>query len=125
MRKPSHEMTNDPIVLKIVYELRVQGKTVVDLEEALGVQKGVVARWKYSNSKSYKKYINDIASFLNLTVKQLCEDAIGEIKKDVSASEMQIVGMYRQLGSEERKYILKAMESLIEISEYRESKKCG
>jgi hypothetical protein len=74
MRKTEKELTDSPVVLKILDELKIQRKTEKEMEVALKLSNGTFTRWKYMNGKSYMNHITEIASFLNVTEEYLLEN---------------------------------------------------
>jgi len=56
---------------KILDELVSQGKTQKELSNLLGLNKNTLTDWKNGKSHSYKKYINEIAKFLDVSVDSL------------------------------------------------------
>lgn len=122
MRKATHELTKDPVVLKIIHELRVQGKTSKELELAIGLRNGALTRWKYSDTKSYLKYIDVIADFLNMSTNELTNGTVESrkpLRQEITAAEMQVIELYRKVGYEERRYIQKILECFASINELR------
>lgn len=61
------------IVNKILLMLKEQGKTQQDLTDYLGIKKSVFSSWKSGKSRSYKKYIDQIADFLQTSPSDLME----------------------------------------------------
>ena len=123
MRKPTNELTKDPVMLKIINELRMQGKTGKDLEKALGLANGAFSKWKYTNIKSYMKYLELIADYLNVTTEYLQDIEEREEKTyDITAAEMRIVEIYRKLDFGERECLLKTIEYFSNSCELRKIK---
>ena len=56
---------------KIFYLLEEKGYQQKDLTDYLGINKGVSSQWKTGKSKSYTKYITEIAEFLGVKVGDL------------------------------------------------------
>lgn len=56
---------------KIIYQLKQQKKTQKDLTDHLGLTKNTFTNWKAGASESYKKYIGQIAEFLNVSTDYL------------------------------------------------------
>ncbi len=59
------------IINRISALLEEQNKSQKDLTDYLGVEKSVFSTWKKNKSKSYMKYINQIAEFFNVSVDYL------------------------------------------------------
>ena len=106
-----HELTNDIVVLKIMEELRLQGKTEKDLELAIGLTTGAFARWKYLNGKSYRKYIDQIADFLNVTKDFLLNETSNLVNiENVTVKELKLIQMYRKMSLKEQHCIFETAE---------------
>lgn len=75
------------ILNSIIEELKKQKKKQKDLTDYLGLSKNSFTEWKAERSKSYQKYLPQIAEFLNVSVDYLLS---GENKKspDTSPDEM-------------------------------------
>jgi transcriptional regulator with XRE-family HTH domain len=123
MKISKHELTNDPIVLRIIQELNMQGKTGKELEREVGISNGMLTKWKYQGSKSYMNYIGKIADFLNVTAEYL--QGIPEKQKsdmELNAVEVKLIRMFRKMGSGERKCMLQSAEYFANSSELRKYK---
>ena len=66
------------ILDSIIEELKKQKKKQKDLTDYLGLSKNSFTEWKAERSKSYQKYLPQIAEFLNVSVDYLLS---GENKK--------------------------------------------
>lgn len=51
--------------------LKEQGKTQKELTDYIGIEKSVFSDWKKGKSKSYKKYIAEIAEFFGVSTDSL------------------------------------------------------
>lgn len=69
---------------KISALLKEQKKTQKDLMDYLGLEKSTYTTWKSKkvNNKSYKKYIKEIAEFLNVSTDYLLCDTTDDIIED-------------------------------------------
>ena len=61
----------DPIIGRVVAELRAQKKSQLELAQHLGITQNVITDWKSGRIKSYTKYIHGIADFLGVSVEYL------------------------------------------------------
>lgn len=70
---------------KISFLLGKNNKNQKDLTDYLGIEKSVFTTWKNGKSKSYRKYISEIARFLNTSVEYLLNDngSNSEVLSDV------------------------------------------
>lgn len=128
MRIAKHEMTKDPVVLKIIHELRVQGKTSRELEQYLNLKNGAVSRWKYLDSKGYVKFIDHIAGYLGISVESLYENESAlscdrEQVQDITATEMRLVESYRKVNIKGRMFVEELLQNMAEMENYKISKR--
>ncbi len=63
---------------KIINLLEQKNKTQKELMDYLKLEKSVFTTWKNGKSKSYKKYLPQIAVFLNTTVEYLTDESLNE-----------------------------------------------
>lgn len=64
---------------KIIQLLDQRERSQKDLTDYLKLEKSVFSAWKSGKSKSYMKYLPQIASYLNTTVDYLIDDLSDEI----------------------------------------------
>jgi transcriptional regulator with XRE-family HTH domain len=111
MRKTEKEMTDNPIVLRILDELKIQRKTESEMEKALGLSNGTFTRWKYMNGKTYMNHISKIAKYLNVTEDYLLEEKEMPFNREtLSSTEIRLVMMYRKLDKKRRKCLMETAE---------------
>lgn len=115
MRKATRKLTDDPAVLRILEQLKLQGKTEREVEEGIGLASGAFTRWKYVDSKSYMTYIGRIADYLNLTAEYLLdtEDSLVE-RNSLSESEVRLIKMFRKIDTDKQNCLLKTVEYFLE-----------
>ena len=112
MRQTIHDLTNDETVLRIMELLKTKHRTEKDLTDALGLANGTFTRWKYRNSKSYYKYIDRIAEYLDVPSSYLKEGINEYITvADLTPAEVRLVSLYRKMD-------LKRKEILMQSAEY-------
>ena len=63
-------------ITKILFLLDTKDKTQKDLAEALNTREQTISDWKSGKTKSYMKYIGEIASFLGVSVDFLLNDDV-------------------------------------------------
>lgn len=121
MRKATRELTKDPIVLRILEELKLQGKTEREVEDGIGLKSGAFTRWKYMNSKSYMAYIGKIAEYLNLTTEYLLNTEKSVVNEDsMSDVEIRLIKMFRKMDSGKRSCLLTTAEYFLGNEEKNE-----
>lgn len=67
------------IIDKIIMLLEQKEKTQKELTDYLGLEKSSFSAWKSGKSKSFMKYLPQIANYLNTTVDYLIDDLSDEI----------------------------------------------
>ena len=108
MRPAINELTNDSVVLKIMELLKVQGKTEKDLTEYIGVANTTFTKWKYKGVKSYRKYVDKIAEYLEVTPGYLTEGVDDLINvSTMTTSELRLIQMYRRMSTDAKETLLR------------------
>lgn len=103
MRETVRTMTDDPVVLRIMDQLKIEGKTEKDLVKHLKMANGTFSSWKFANVKSYRKRIGEIASFLGVSSEYLLEGKDDYINKDtLTATEIKLLKAFRMMGNEQQ-----------------------
>lgn len=126
MRQATHQLTKDPVMLKILDELKRQNKTGEDLEQAIGVGNGAVSRWKYVNKKTYMNHIDKIASFLNVTTEYLQSIPEKEVEIDnLTETEKKMILEFRRMEAEERRSLIDTIAIYTNSSEWRRRIECN
>ena len=95
----------DPIIGRVVAELRAQKKSQLELAQHLGVTQNVITDWKSGRIKSYTKYIHGIADFLGVSVEYL-KGETDEKRKPPVNDEGRWSGAVKTLTSHEERVIL-------------------
>lgn len=67
MKKPSHIENENPVLSRITDLLIQKGISQKQLVEHLGLKKGTYTAWKANTAESYLKYIDEIATFLDVS----------------------------------------------------------
>lgn len=98
MRKTSHVKNEDPILERITDLLIIQKKDQQDLMEYLNKEKSGYTSWKLGRSKSYTKYLPQIAEFFGVSQRFLVDG--------VSNEEDELIMTYRELNTERKKRLL-------------------
>ena len=119
MREAVRKMTEDPTVLRIIDQLKMQGKTGKELEKHLGLSNGTFSAWKFGNVKSYKKRIDEIAKFLGVTKEYLLEGTVDHINREtITETEKKLIQMFRDMGNDQQKHYIKLGEYLTNLTRY-------
>ncbi len=123
MRVTTHTLTEDPVMLKILDELKRQKKTGKELEQAIGLGNGAVSRWKYIDKKSYVNYIDRIADFLGVTPEYLQSIPEKEVElENLTEVEKNLILSYRKMEPDERRCMLEVVNIFLNSSELRKKK---
>ena len=98
MGKPRHEMSEDPMPLRILEMLKQRNYTDTELVRHLGLSNGAVTKWKYRGSKSYLTHIGEIAAFIGVSPDYLLNGVDDEVNVDnLSAMEIGLLQMFRKI----------------------------
>lgn len=121
MREAVRKMTEDPSVLRIMDQLKLQGKTGKELEKHLGLSNGTFSAWKFANVKSYKKRIDEIAQFLGVTKEYLLEGTMDHIDwETITETEKKLIQMFRDMGNDQQKHYIQLGEYLTSLTRYEQ-----
>ncbi|MDY4029511.1 MAG: hypothetical protein SOY46_09690 [Butyrivibrio crossotus] len=121
MRKATRELTKDPIVLRILEQLKLQGKTEREVEQGIGLASGAFTRWKYMESKSYMTHIGKIAEYLNLTTEYLLDTENSMVKTDtMSDIEIRLIKMFRKMSSGKQNCLIMTAEYFLETEDKKD-----
>lgn len=70
---------------KVFELLNKKGLQQKDLTDYLGIDKGVASQWKSGKSKSYQKYLGQIAEFLGVRLSEIVDVNYDEQKNSTPA----------------------------------------
>ena len=114
MRVPKHQLSNDPILRRIIDAIKNSGKTEKSLIDHLQMVRGTFSSWRYKNVKSYMARINDIAEFLDVSPNYLLRGIDDEVNLEtLSEAEIQLVKKYRKADDKGKNYILMSADYVI------------
>lgn len=114
MANHTRQMTVDPVLQRIIDSLIKQNKTQKSLIDYLEMHPNTFNNWKYANSKSYYKHINEIAEFLNLTPGYLLKgNTISADIAGLSPTEKRIIDKIRTLTDEQQKSIADTLDLIL------------
>ena len=118
MRQSINELTNDNIVLKIMELLKIQGKTEKELTEYIGLANTTFTKWKYKGLKSYRKHLDKIAEFLEVTPQYLTEGVDDIINlSTMTTSELKLLQLYRKMGEDAKEILLKTARIFVDTEQ--------
>ena len=94
-RKPSHELTQDPVLNRILDLLKEKGRTEKDMTRHLGLSSTSFTGWKYRESKTFLKYVGPMSEYLNVSMNYLLYGKDESINEDtLSVSELELLKYY-------------------------------
>ena len=118
MRPSINELTNDKIVLKIMELLKIQGKTEKELTDHVGLANTTFTKWKYKGLKSYRKHLDKIAEFLEVTPEYLTEGVDDIINlSTMTTSEIKLLQLYRKMGDNAKEVLLKTAGIFVDTAQ--------
>ena len=118
MRPSINELTNDKIVLKIMELLKIQGKTEKELTDYVGLANTTFTKWKYKGLKSYRKHLDKIAEFLEVTPEYLTEGVDDIINlSTMTTSEIKLLQLYRKMGDNAKEVLLKTAGIFVDTAQ--------
>ena len=106
------------IIDKISYLLKENNYNQSDLLDYIGIQRrATFTEWKNGTSASYKKYINKIAEFFNVSTDYLLNDKNSTIpKKSTIPTEYQsLISSYQELSKDNQQLLKDIITSMIDI----------
>lgn len=100
-----------------------QGKSQVDLANFLGISKNNVTDWKGGRSRSYEKYLYQIAAYLGTTPEYLRGETAEKEKAaasgDLSASEARLLSLFRALNADGQARAVETLEDMVAGGRYK------
>ena len=106
MRQTKKKVVKNPIVERIIDVLNLRSISQNELVEHLGLGNGAFTRWKYDGGKSYMKYIDEIADFLNVSKDYLLYGTNdGNTELQLLPSEIDTFKKLRELTEEQRNHV--------------------
>ena len=91
----------------------LNGREQRELTDFLGIKSVAFSEWKSGKSKSYKKYLIEIADFFNVSIDYLVYGKeINSIQDNWSEDEKRLLNMYSQLTDIEKGEILGELKTI-------------
>ena len=91
----------------------LNGREQRELTDFLGIKSVAFSEWKSGKSKSYKKYLIEIADFFNVSIDYLVYGKeINSIQDSLSEDEKRLLNMYSQLTDIEKGEILGELKTI-------------
>jgi transcriptional regulator with XRE-family HTH domain len=116
MRQTQKKVVKNPIVERIIDTLEVRSISQNELVSYLGLGNGAFTRWKYDGGKSYMKYIDQIASFLNVSKDYLLYGNTDDESVTLLPSDVESYRKLRELTEEQRSHILEEINLFWELN---------
>ncbi len=108
----------DTVLTRIMFEMKQNGISQLDLCERLNLSKYNFTDWKAGKSRSYTKYIYQISDILGVSVEYLKGET--DIKQkspsvdELSERDLIMLKAIRRLTEEQQQSILGVMQSMVE-----------
>ena len=103
MRVSTKQVSDTPIVQRILRLLDAKKASQKDLTTYLGVSDTVFTSWKFKDGTSYMDYIGEIASFFNVTPTYLINGE--ECREEISMVENNLLKMYRAISDSKKEVV--------------------
>lgn len=113
------------IIDKISYLLKENNCNQSDLLDYIGVKRrATFTEWKNGTSASYKKYINKIAEFFNVSTDYLLNDKDSAIPKDptIPTEYQSLINSYKKLSKDNQRLLQDIITSMIDIQTANEKR---
>lgn len=109
---------------RIIHLCEKCNKTQKDLTDYLGLEKSTFSSWKNGKSASYKKHINKIADFFNVSTDYLLTDKDSMISKNTTTpTEYQsLINSYKELSKDNQRLLQDIITSMIDIQNANEKR---
>lgn len=113
---------------RVIHLLKQQGKKQKDLTDFLGLTKNTFTNWKGGHSESYRKFLPQIAEFLNVSVDWLVGKENSPLSKEsgLSAEQREIINLFDSAPPELQAAalaVLKSAEAVRKLQDDAEVKK--
>lgn len=123
MRQTKKKVVKNPIVERIIDVLNLRSISQNELIEHLGLGNGAFTRWKYDGGKSYMKYIDEIADFLNVSKDYLLYGTNdGNTELQLLPSEIDTYKKLRELTEEQRNHVYELIHIMWKANNQSNSK---
>ena len=116
MATTDKEMTDNPVVIRIIELVKSRGKKEIDLAEYLHIPTGSMAKWKYYGGTSYLRYIDQICEYLDTTPNYIFW-GLQETEGQLSLAEREMIRIYRDLEDGKKKCIRDTMKYFLNSKE--------
>lgn len=111
MNISKRKVSQDPVLHRIMDLLKEQRKTQKELTDYLELHPNTFNNWKFQNTKSYLKYLDQIADYLNVTPGYLIRgNSMGADVQNFSPLETKIINNISCLTINQQKILLNLIE---------------
>ena len=113
------------IIDKISYLLKENNCNQSDLLDYIGVKRrATFTEWKNGTSASYKKYINKIAEFFNVSTDYLLNEKDSTIPKDpiIPTKYQSLISSYQELSKDNQQLLQDIITSMVDIQTANEKR---
>lgn len=94
------EVTDNEVLNNILNLMKIKGVRQVDLARYLGISNNAISQWKNQSSKSYMKYLDQLADYFDVTKDEILHPSSHNLyKTQLSNEEQDMIEHYRLLPS--------------------------
>lgn len=103
--------STDPVLIRIMELLKEQNKTQKELTDYLNLHPNTFNNWKYANTQSYLKRLDDISDFLNVTPGYLIKgNTVGADEEGLTPLEIKLTKKIKTLTIDQQKALLNLID---------------
>ena len=107
------EVKDNEILLNILNLMKIKGVRQTDVARYLGISDNAVSQWKTHTSKSYMKYLDQLAAYFDVSKSDLIHTRKEDIyERHLSLEEQELLKEYRLLPSELKKEICQLVAAI-------------
>lgn len=115
-RMAQGQLTDDPVLNRVLNLLKEKGHTEKELAEYLGLSSSSFTGWKYWERKTFMQYTEPMAEYLNVSVNYLLYGKDEEINEGtISPAEMDLLKRFRQMNPEQRECMVRTSKCFVKL----------
>ena len=112
MRRTEKTVVENQVFQRILKIMDERGITQKHLTDQIGVNAQTFTRWKYENCRSYMKYLDRIASALEVTRDYLLNGTVQMTDSAYSLDELDLIKEYRLLTENKKRLIRNIIQEI-------------
>ena len=107
------KVTDNEILNNILNHMKIKGVRQTDVARYLGISDNAVSQWKTKTSKSYMKYLDQLADYFDVTRDELIHTDKKKIyEHHLSIEEQSLLEQYRLLPDDVKKKVTHLIGSI-------------